>query len=151
MGLESTLPMKSRKIRHDPFLELSATDDNRLDTHNISKPIPSVKGRRKSHHLGGGNPLRSTHSTQLNSPLHINLQIRPDAQNGRRDLQGRGVVQAFEVGREEQGRRVDEGKRAGGVEDGVAECLQDGAVEGGEDGILEDYARGDGVGFACFG
>ena len=42
MGLESTLPMKSRKIRHDPFFELSATDDNRLDAHTlVSRYRPS--------------------------------------------------------------------------------------------------------------
>ena len=83
--------------------------------------------------------------------MHITLHVRPDGQNGRRDLQGRGVVLAFEVGREEERRAVDEGKGVRGVEDGVAECLQDAAVERGEDWILEDYVWGGAVGFACLG
>ena len=77
--------------------------------------------------------------------MHINPQIGPDGQNGRRDLQCRGVVQAFEVRREEERCPVDEGKCAGGLEDGVAERAQDGEVEGGEDGVLEDYVEVDGA------
>lgn len=56
------------------------------------------------------------------------------------------------MGREEEGRAVDFGEGARGVDDGVAELLQDGAVERGEDWVLEDDGGGlDGLGvLVCF-
>ncbi len=47
-------------------------------------------------------------------------------------------MEAFEVGREEEGCAVEFGKGVGCFDDGVAKAREDGAVEGVEDGVLED-------------
>ena len=47
-------------------------------------------------------------------------------------------MEAFEVGREEEGCAVEFGKGVGCFDDGVAKACEDGAVEVVEDGVLED-------------
>ena len=84
----------------------------------------------------------------LDSPFHIHLQIRANAQYGRCDFQSGGVMETFEMGSEEKSGAVEFGKGVGGFDDAVAKACQDGAVERIEDGILEDDVL-DAVFLAC--
>lgn len=86
--------------------------------------------------------------TRNRLPFNVRLQIRPNGQRGRRDFQGGSVVVTLEVGCEEERRAVDFGKGVRCVDDGVAEAVQDGAVERGEDRVLE-YDVLDPVFLAC--
>ena len=71
-------------------------------------------------------------------PSNIHLHIRADGQDWRCDFQSGSIMQAFEVGREEECCAVEFGKGVRGFDDGVAEAVQNGAVERVEDRVLED-------------